>query len=196
MALSADNPIIINGAPVNGIQHMKDALIYKQRSFFFNYTQITAQGKPTLVSRGLYFGFSLPVYNSDDEELFTCQCMPEDWDGVTDPLIYVGGWLDTANDTKKFNMQCSAETIAMSANDVVPDATNDYPVETTTGDWAQYTSFKIAFTLDASAMGIVTAQPIAIRLRRLAASTAEIAGEVVVEGAMLVYVANKLGGAV
>jgi len=45
-------------------------------------------------------------------------------------------------------------------------------------------------------MALSADNPIIIRLRRIAASTAEIAGEVVVEGAVLIYAANKLGGAV
>ena len=172
-----------------------DAPAYRDSTFTFNYVNITGQGKPTLVNVGAFYGFSLPVYNSDDEELFSCKCMPGDWDGTTDPIIYLGGWLDTANDTKKFNLQVSVETADYSGNDVVPATTNDYPVETTTGNWAQYTSFKVAFTIDASAIGLAVGQPITVRVRRLAATGDEIAGEVVIEGAVIVYVANKLGGA-
>lgn len=171
------------------------AKVYKEKTFTFNYRNITAQGKPTLVSQGVFFGFSLPVYNNDDEELFTCRCMDSDWDGTTDPTITVGGWLDTANTSKKFQLQVSVETVDYSSNDVVPITTNDYPIETTTGTWAQYTGFEAIVTIDASAIVLAVGQPLAIRIRRIAASTDEIAGEVVVEGAALQYVANKIGGA-
>lgn len=61
------------------------------KSFGFNYSRITAQGKPTLVSRGVYFGFSLPIYAADDEELPACECIDPAWDGVTNPVLYLGG---------------------------------------------------------------------------------------------------------
>lgn len=171
------------------------AKVLRQAHFIFNYRRVTAQGAPTLVNQGVFYGFSLPVFGDDDEELFSCQCMPGDWDGTSDPLIYVGGWLDTANTSKKFNLQISVETADYASNDVVPATTNDYPIETTTGTWAQYTSFKVYITVDASAIGLAVGQPLAIRVRRLAASGDEIAGEVVVEGAILVYTADKLGTA-
>jgi hypothetical protein len=166
---------------------------YRSHTFVFNYSEITGQGKPTLVSRGLYYGFSLPIYASDNEELFACACMDGDWDGTTDPQIFVGGWLPSANDTKKFNLQVSVEAVDFENNAVVPVTTNDYPVETTTGTWDAYTSFKASVTLDASAIGLVAGYPLAIRIRRLAASGDEIAGEVVVEGAALYYLADKHG---
>jgi len=117
----------------------------KVRPFTFNYAQITGQGKPTLVNRGVFFGWSLPVYNADNEELFTCNCIPTDWDGTADPVVYIAGWLDTANTDKKFNLQVSVEYYDPSTNQVVPVTTNDYTVETDTGTAAQYTSFYCSF---------------------------------------------------
>lgn len=169
--------------------------VWKQTSFYFNFARIIGQEKPTLVNRGVFFGFSLPVYAADDEELYSCICMPGDWDGTTDPVIYLGGWLDTLNDTKKFNLQVSVEVADYTNNAVVPATSNDYPIETTTGDWAAFTTFKTGFTIDASTIGLAAGYPLALRVRRLAASEAEIAGEVVIEGVLLVYVADKLGGA-
>jgi len=164
-------------------------------SFTFNFARITGQGAPTLVSRGVFFGFSLPVYNNDDEELFACKCLPPDWDGSSDLTIYIGGWLDTANTGKKFNLQVSVEKCDMSNNEVVPTSTHDYPVETDTGTAAQYKSFKIAFTLDTSAIAASVGDALAIRVRRIPATVNEIAGEFVVEGMAIEYTADKLGGA-
>ena len=116
-----------------------DAKVIKGKTFTFNYATVRANGKPTQVSRGVFQGFSLPIFSDDDEELFTCNCIPGDWDGSEDPDIYIAGWLDTANDTKKFNLQVSVECYDPSSNDVIPVTTNDYPKETTTGNAAQYT---------------------------------------------------------
>lgn len=167
--------------------------VQSSTTFTFQYVEVTALGKPTLVNQGVFYGFSLPIYSSDNEELFACKSMPGDWDGSTDPEICIGGWLDTANTSKKFNLQVSVETADFASNAVVPATTNDYPVETTTGTWAQYTSFKATVTIDASAIGLAVGQPLAIRIRRIAASGDEIAGEVVVEGAVMTYIADKLG---
>ena len=169
------------------------AQVYKSKSFTFNYSQITAQGKPTLVNRGVFFGWSLPIYAADNEELFTCSCVPLDWDETSDPTFSVTGWLDTANTAKKFNLEISAEIYDPTANEVIPTTSNDYEIETTTETWAQYTSFTATVTFDASAINLRTGKPLGIRVRRLEASTAEITGEVVIEGAVLTYKSNKLG---
>jgi len=170
------------------------AKIYKSKTFTFNYSRITAQGKPTLVNRGVFFGWSLPIYSADDEELFTCNCIPEDWDGSSDPVVTLAGWIDTANNAKKFNMQVSVEYYDPVTNQVVPITTNDYTTETTTGNDAQYTSFAVNFTLDASAIGVTAGQPLGIRIRRLDASADEITGEFVVEGMVIRYLSDRLGG--
>jgi len=161
-------------------------------TFNFNRSIIIGTGKPTLVTRGLFHGYSLPIYNNDDEELFSCKCVISSWDNVTDPIVYVGGWLDTANNAKRFNIQVSVEKCNMDSNEVVPLTTNNYTVETLTGDVAQYTSYKLAFTIDASTIAFTAGDALAIRIRRLDASSDEIAGEFVVEGAAITYTINEI----
>ena len=168
--------------------------VYHFDTFTFDYANITGQGKPTLVTRGVADGFSLPVYNSDNEELFACKCIPSDWDGGNVTCI-VGGWLPSANNANKFNLQVSWETWSPTSNTVVPTSVTDVPVETTTGNWSAYASFKVEFTIAIN--GLASAGDIfAFRIRRLAASGDEIDGEVVVQGASIKYIANKLGQAV
>jgi len=207
MDLFADGAVRIGdssaGAPTNYSYFAPDghlnmvgtAKVIVNDTFVFNYANVSAQGKPTLVNRGVFYGWSLPVYNSDDEELFSCRCIDSDWDGTTDPTITVGGWLDTANDTKKFQLQVSVDVLDIATNEVVPTSTNDYPIETTTGSWAQYASFKATVTIDASGIVLAAGKALAVRIRRIAASVDEITGEVVIEGAMLSYVADKIGAA-
>ena len=182
LELKEDGEVVLNGT----------AKVYKIDTFLFNYSRITGRGKPTLVDRGLAFGFSLPVYNTDDEELFSCKCIPDDWDGgnITG---YVGGWLPSANNAKKFNLQFSWECWSPDGNEVVPTAVQDVPVETTTGNWDAYTSFKIPFAISISASGCSSGDIFALRIRRLAASEDEITGEIVVEGASIQYTIDKLG---
>lgn len=166
---------------------------YSQRPFVFNYRRVTAQGKPTLVNQGIFFGFSLPTYAAD-EELFACVCIPPDWIGSVDPIVYVGGWLVSANNAKKFNLQISWEH--WTAGDDVPATSHDVEVETTTGNWNAKHSIKLSFTVDYDVNTpnvLLAGDALGIRIRRLAASGDEIAGEVVVEGAIMVYQRGSFG---
>lgn len=196
LRLSANDATNYTQFAADGIMTMAGtARVLKSKTYTFNYATVRANGKPTQVSRGVFKGFSLPVYSNDDEELFTCQCIPPDWDGSSDPVVYIVGWLDTANTDKNFNLQVSVEYFDPVSHDVVPVTTNDYPVETDTGTAAQYASFAVAFTLDASTIGVSEKQPLGIRVRRIAATSDEITGEFVVEGMVIYYTADKLGEA-
>jgi len=151
--------------------------------------RIIAAGVPTRVTQGIFQGFSLPVGGAN-EELYTCQCVAKDWAPGTDLYLYVGGWLDTANDGKNFQLRISWES--WSSDDVVPVTSNDVDVETATGTAAQYTAFKIKFTIDGSTL--TSGDALGIRLSRIDASANEVVGEFVVEGMVLVYQIDGLGG--
>jgi len=160
----------------------------------FDHSVVQAQGKPTQAARGVHEGFSLPIYDDDDEELFTCFCMPTDWDGVTSPVFYLGCWLDTANNDKEFNLQVSVNCIASGA--VVSTSTTDIPVETNTGNASQYQFFIIPFTWDAAGGGCAAGNALGVRIRRLAVAvgSSEITGEIVVKGLGMKYRINSVGG--
>jgi len=166
-----------------------DSRWYDQKTMPIQIARIIAAGKPTRVERGIFQGFSLPIGGAD-EELFTCQCVPGNWDGTTDFILYVGGWIDTANDDKNFQLRASFEN--WGDGNVIPAGSTDVDVETNTGALGgQYKAFKIAFTLDHT--GILEGDALGIRLSRIAATADEIAGEFVVEGMVLIYRANSLG---
>lgn len=162
--------------------------VYNQAIMPIQIARIIAAGKPTRVEVGIFQGFSLPVGGAD-EELFTCQCTPGNWASGSDMYLYVGGWLDTANDGKNFQLRLSYDH--WTAGEVVPNSTVDVDVETATGNAAQHTTFKIRFTIDTS--GLVSGDALGLKLTRIAASADEIAGEFVVEGMVLVYLVDKLG---
>ena len=162
--------------------------VYRQRTMPIQVARVIAAGVPTRVERGIFQGFSLPV-GGTDEELFTCQCVPGDWADGTDMYLYVGGWLDTANDSKNFQLRISWEHWA--TGEVVPTISNDVDVETATGTAAQYTAFKIRFTITPG--DLVEGDALGIKLVRIAASADEIVGEFVVEGMVLVYLVDSLG---
>ncbi len=169
-----------------------DSRVYLTETINFNHTNVSAHGKPTQVFRGIHSGFSLPIY-AVDEELFGCKCLSLLLDDTEDIVLHVGGWLDTANNTKKFNIEASWDCVDVQNNEVVGAGSTDLETETTTGNWAQFKSFMLSFTLATVAAGCSNGYEVSIRIRRLAASGNEIAGEVVIMGAALQYIINKSG---
>jgi len=166
----------------------EEGRVYTQKTMPIQIARVIAAGVPTRVEVGIFQGFSLPI-GGTNEELFTCQCVPADWDGSA-MYLYVGGWLDTANTDKNFQLRMSHDH--WTHGDVVPNAVTNVDVETATGTAAQYTTFKIQFTIVPG--DITEGDALGIKLVRIAASTDEITGEFVVEGMVLVYKIDSLGG--
>jgi len=187
---SANDPIretvYYSGEPP--ITLVDEGRVWQQKTMPIQIARIIAAGAPTRVERGIYQGFSLPIGGAN-EELFSCQCVPGDWAAGTDMYLYVGGWLDTANDGKNFQLRMSYEH--WSAGDVVPITSADVDVETATGTAPQFTAFKIKFPI--ADPTFVSGDALGIKLIRVAASADEIAGEFVVEGMVLVYQVDSLG---
>jgi len=148
--------------------------------------RILGVSKPSIVYRGNVQGFSMPIYNSDNEELFfDIPCIPARWDAASDPILYVGGYLDTANTDKKFKIACDWTYFTAGTDVVVGTAVESPYVEVTTGTWAQYMSWQGTITLNydvVPADALTVSDCLNMRLYRIAASSAEIAGEVVVTG--------------
>jgi hypothetical protein len=152
-----------------------------------------ALGKPTAVSIGAYSGFSMPIYNSDNEELFFGITAPRRWDGTTNPIVYVLCHLGNTEDVgDKFKYQLSYVGKAY-ASGVISTATTDVTTETTvaTGRAAQYDSYVVSFTLDATKL--CAGCLLDARLRRIAASGSEVSNEVIVTDAYINFKRDKIG---
>jgi len=166
-------------------------LVYVELRPQLDATTIRGQaGVPAIVNRGIFQGFTLPVFAGDNQELFGNMCTPGRWDGESDFLIHVYCWLTDPNDTKKFRLQLS--WAHYTPGDVVP-ATNseDLIVETTTGDVAAFQSYDIEF--NATHGALVADDLVAFRLYRLAATGDTIAGNVVINHWGLIFRRDKLG---
>jgi len=153
--------------------------------------------KPTWVQRGVFGGWSHPVYNDDNEELFFNLCTPQRWTEDTDIIIHVHCYLPSANDAKNFNLSIAWEHCNANENDTVPDTSNVVFTEMTTGDDEAYTSYALSFTIDYDIDDpnvLIPDENIGFRLYRTAASADEIAGEVVILHAGAVWQRNKMGG--
>lgn len=58
-----------------------------------DYATVQAFGKPTQVYRGVHSGFSLPIYNNDNEQLYVSMDVPREWDGITNPIAHIHCYL-------------------------------------------------------------------------------------------------------
>ncbi len=162
-----------------------------------DYSTIRALGKPTDIHRGIFNGFSLPVYSNDNEEIFLKVHIPHDWDETTDFIVKVYGYIDTANDAKNFQLRLQWENVTP-GTDVYPATDNDVDVETATGSSAsQYQSYEINFTIDYNIddpANIARGDILGFLLQRIAADSNEITGEFVITDFKMQYKRNRLGG--
>ena len=150
-------------------------------------TQTTAKasGTPTQTSRGLNIGYSLPIWNASDEELYWRTMIPGRWDRTTDPqfgacvsMMRVGG--EDVGDKFKFQLEWQTTT----ASSVMGTTTSNCVSEQTvlTGRNAQHDVYFIFFTLNADdgTNPIVAGNMLQARLRRIAASANDCTGEIAV----------------
>jgi len=169
-----------------------DGLVYIELRPELDYVRILGNLKPTRVVRGIFEGWSLPVFNEDDEELYFTICLPNRWDEASNILVDIDCYLDTANDGKKFGLQLTYSYYTP-GTDAVPDTSSDVNVQTSTGTAPQYQSFKVKFTIPYSSM--VRDDALALRVRRIDADPIgdEITGEVVITHVGVIFRRNKLG---
>lgn len=162
-----------------------------------NHTAIAGKSfVPTPVSVGIISGYSLPVTNgADDEWLNFKHSVPRRWDQKSNFTFNVMCYLASANTNKKFQLNLAWEHFG--AGDVVPATSNAVPIETDTGTAAQYTAFLVSFPIDYDIDGadvIVPGDTIVGRLSRIAASSLEISGEVVIADWYFNYWRGFYGG--
>ena len=192
----ADNYVLAAGDTLTGQMALSgDGITYFKERPRIELSRVLSVGKPSIVFRGTIRGFSLPVYSSDNEELFLdLPNVPARWDGASDPVVYITGYLDTANTSKKFKLAC--DWTYFSADDEPDGTAVEQPyVEITTGTWGQYHTFTAAITLNYDVVAANALAPgdfLQLRVYRIAASGDEIAGEVVVTGVAIKWRMDKL----
>jgi len=163
-----------------------------------NQDEIRKELKPVLVQRGVFFGYSMPVYAADNEEIFFKQEVPGRWDGVSNIILHVTVALAGTEDIGDgFNLQFSWEHDG-SAGNVVPDTSNDVPIETTvlTARNAAYDVYEIEFDIDYDIDGegneITAGELLGGRLRRLASTGTEIDNAIIVLSFDVHYQVDKM----
>lgn len=139
---------------------------------FLDENTANVANKPTLVTRGLWGGYSLPHYAAGEELMFRMR-VPHLWDGVTAPWFVAITSIsnaETIGHKYKFSFEWSSGDIGA----VVPDTT----VETLTDqvvivDGTQWYAEIIAFELTPATL--VAGQNIQARLRRIEADATFVA---------------------
>jgi hypothetical protein len=152
---------------------------------------------PTEVYRGLNVGYSFPIWSSDNEELYFRMRIPNRWDGTTDPQLGVMCTITGAEDVgDKFRFQLEWQTTVCGGTTAMGTSTTAVTSEQTiiTGGAAANTAYCIFFTLDADdgANPIVSGEMLQGRLRRIAASASEVAGEICVWDFAVTWCVNKM----
>lgn len=171
-------------------------LSYRERPMV-NHSIVAAKAKPVPIQVGVFWGYGLPVSNwSDDQYLFLTHSVPRRWDGSTNPVYTVAAVLGTANTDKKFQLRCSWEHYTPNG-DILPTTSHNVDTETNiTGAQSQYKSYQVSFTIDydvSTPDNIAAGDILAIKLGRIAASSAEATGNIIVFGGVLNYRRDKIG---
>lgn len=195
--LNTTNPVHTGTCEASGAITMVSAgRTYIELRPDLDYTTIIGLGKPTQVTRGVYKGYSLPIYAADNEELFGTVCVPGRYDEASDVSVHMYCWLAGAEDSKNFKLQLSWEHYTP-GTDVVPATSNDVEVQTATGAGAaQFQSYEVAFTIDYdidTPDDLIRDDIIGLRLRRIAADADECANEIVINHYGVIFRRDKMG---
>lgn len=177
-----------------------DARAYITRRPKVDIVHQVSHAVPDEVQRGVFFGYSMPVYNSDDEELFFKSYVPYRYDGESDPSFHIFCYLAGGEDVGDyFKFQLSWEGSAHSEI-IVSNSTHDTTVEQAvlTGRNAQYSLYDLVFTLDHDIGGagseLAGGSILGARLRRVDATNPDVDNEIVVVDWKIKYRINKLYG--
>ena len=144
---------------------------------FLDENSSNVANKPTLVTRGVWGGYSLPEYAVGEELLFRMR-VPHRWDGATNPYFVAISSISAAEDVGdkyKLQFEWESEDILHVVPDTIQETLTD---EITVADGTAYYAEIISFELDAAT--IVAGQCLQARLRRVAASSSSVSGEIII----------------
>ena len=172
---------------------------YYSRRPKMNVIHQIAHAVPDEVQQGVYFGYSMPVFNSDNEELYFRDRVPYRWDGASDFTFELYVWLSGGEDVGDYlKFQLSWEHNEHEA--LMPSTSNDVTAEQAvlTGRNNQYDCYKLSFTIDYDIDGsgneIMAGSNWGARLRRVDATNPDVTNEIVACDWMLKYQIDKFAG--
>lgn len=154
-----------------------DREYWKSLAPFLDENTSNIANKPSLVTRGVFGGYSLPEYALNEELLFRMR-IPHRWDGVTNPyfvaITSISG-VEDVGDKYKMQLEWQSEDILHVIPDTIQETLTD---EVTVSDGSAFYAEIIAFELDATTM--LKGQNLQMRLRRVAASASSVSNEIII----------------
>ena len=163
-----------------------------------NIDEIKKEAVPDQVQVGIAFGYSMPIYAADSEQLFFKQHVLHRWDEASDIRVKVIVCLAGAEDIgDKFKFQLSWEHTAQDGT--VSVTSNDVEVEQTVltarnGQYAVYVlTFTIDYNIDGAGNEIKAGELLSARLRRIASAEPQITNEVIALDWIVEYQRDKFG---
>jgi len=154
-------------------------------------------GIPTQIMRGCNVGYSFPIFAANDEELYWRMRIPNRWDGVTDPQFGICVSLISGEDVgDKFKFSLEWQTT--NKGNIMGTSTSVCYSEQTVlvGRNDAYDTYFIFFTLDASDVTnpITAGEMLQGRIRRVAASSSDVSGEIGVWDWAIMWPVDKVFG--
>lgn len=198
---STGNNFIVGNIDSNG-NTIFDGSIYTPGKLsmrpFIEIGRIAQNTKPTIVQRGASSGYSLPIYNSDNEELFISEYIEGRWNGASNITLSIIGYIDTDEDVNDdFALQVSWINKSTSSG-ILPATTTDVTTVTNieTDRNVQYSIYKVDFAIDwdLNDPDIVASDYFAARIRRVAVGSGnvEMSGEFVITMIIITYDVDKV----
>ena len=178
------------------IRLVDDARVWIEFRPELDFDIVKKNAVPVSYERGIFSGFELPIWAADDQELFFDICIPGRWGGTSEVHIHLYVFVIEAQDAADdaFRLQIVYEHYTP-GEDIVPDTFAPIEVETTTGASAAFQSYQIHFDVPVGDM--VNDDILAFRVRRVAVGIGnEIAGNVVLEHAGVIFRCDKLGNVI
>lgn len=172
-------------------RNIETSSYWKSYEPFLDENRSNMQGKPTLITRGVFSGYSLPVWNSNEEELYFRMRIPFRWDGTTPPWFVSISSLSAAEDIGdryQFQLDWASSDVGAVVPDTITETVTD---EIIVADGSAFYAEIIKFELDPASM--VSGQNIQARLRRIAASTSSVTNEIIVFHWCTRWKMNKIG---
>lgn len=165
-----------------------------------NYSMIAANEAPSLVTRGIFAGYIMPIWNNtgnSEQQIFVNGYLPTDWDRISNLSVVISGWIDTEQTSNsgenEFKLEVAVSRVDQIAGELVPDTPIEYTQTKQVHGWDAYKSYKMEIVLDNSINNIQYTDMLAMRIRRLEADNNDIDGELIIENIYLKYEADKPG---
>lgn len=162
---------------------------------------VAAKSKPVQVEKGAWQYFRMPIWSSDDQQLFYTTRCPYRWDGTSNPVFKIICGIEGAETVgKEFQFQLSWNNTSVTG--LLVDTNLDVlsgDIAVITDHAAAFSAYSASFTLDYDSgslqQTLAARNNMSMRLRRVAVTDGtEIAGNAWVMDAIIEFQLDKVYG--